>query len=59
MGDFWKDFSFPSAIDDILQKETYTLEDLLDEDEVVTEARSHKDALIDLYVALGPRPTRH
>mmetsp|Transcript_29240 Transcript_29240/g.32476 ORF Transcript_29240/g.32476 Transcript_29240/m.32476 type:complete len:551 (-) Transcript_29240:322-1974(-) len=47
MGDFWKDFSFPSAIDDILQKDSFALEDLLDEDEVVTETRSHKDKLID------------
>jgi hypothetical protein len=43
---FWKDFSFPSPVDDILKKGNFTLEDLLDEDDVVQDARSHKDALI-------------
>lgn len=47
MSDFWKDFSFPSPVDDILKKDDFTLEELLDEDDVVTETRNHKEALID------------
>jgi serine/threonine-protein phosphatase 6 regulatory subunit 3 len=42
---FWN-FSFPSPIDDILKKPSFTLQDLLDEDEVVPETRNHKQELI-------------
>jgi len=47
LSNFWKDFTFPSAVDDILKRiEGFTLEDLLNEDEVVTDARNHKLMLI-------------
>jgi hypothetical protein len=42
---FWN-FSFPSPIDDILKKPSFTLQDLLDEDEVVPETRNHKQDLL-------------
>jgi len=41
---FWN-FSFPSPIDDILKK-SFTLQELLDEDEVVPETRNQKQELI-------------
>lgn len=43
---FWQSISFPSAIDDILKKSEFTLQDLLDEDEVVVEARNQKQELL-------------
>jgi serine/threonine-protein phosphatase 6 regulatory subunit 3 len=42
---FWN-FQFPSPVDDILKKPSFTLQDLLDEDEVVPETRNHKQELI-------------
>jgi hypothetical protein len=45
MSNFWKEFAFPSPIDDILKKENYTLQELLDEDDVVVDIRSQKDEL--------------
>lgn len=36
---FWKEFSFPSPVDDILKKENFTLEEILDEDETVIDIR--------------------
>jgi len=42
---FWN-ISFPSPIDDILKKPSFTLQDLLDEDDVVPETRNHKQELI-------------
>jgi len=44
---FWKDFSFPSPIDDILKQGDFDLEELLDEDEVIQETRNHKKELIE------------
>jgi len=42
---FWRDFSFPSPVDDILKKPSFTLEELLDEDDVVVDSRSQKEEL--------------
>jgi len=42
---FWN-ISFPSPIDDILKKPSFTLQDILDEDDVVPETRNHKPELI-------------
>lgn len=47
MSNFWKDFSFPSAIDDILKKPSFTLEEVISEDEVSQDARNHKKILVD------------
>jgi hypothetical protein len=38
--------SFPSPIDDILKKPSFTLQDLLDEDDVVTETGNQKPELL-------------
>lgn len=51
MSNFWKDFSFPSPIDDLLPNPECTLESLLDVDDVIRDTRSHKQVLVDLYVA--------
>lgn len=45
MSNFWKEFSFPSPVDDILKKPNFTLEELLDEDDVVVDIRSQKEEL--------------
>lgn len=45
MSNFWAEFSFPSPVDDILKKPSFTLEELLDEDDVVVDIRSQKDEL--------------
>lgn len=50
MSNFWKDFSFPSPIDDLLANPDCTLETLLDDDEVIRDARSNKQVLVSLYV---------
>lgn len=50
MSNFWKDFSFPSPIDDLLPNPDCTLESLLDVDDVIRDTRSHKQILVDLYV---------
>jgi len=42
---FWREFSFPSPVDDILRKPNFTLEELLDEDDVVVDTRSQKEDL--------------
>lgn len=42
----WKDFSFPSPVDDVLKRPDFTLEDLLDEDDVLSDARNRKQMLI-------------
>lgn len=47
MSNFWKEFSFPSPVDDILKKPHFTLEDLLDEDDVIVDIRSQKEELKD------------
>uniref|UniRef100_A0A6B2L125 Serine/threonine-protein phosphatase 4 regulatory subunit 3-like central domain-containing protein n=1 Tax=Arcella intermedia TaxID=1963864 RepID=A0A6B2L125_9EUKA len=43
---FWNNFSFPSPVDDILKRPGFTLQDLLDEDEVVVETRNQKQDLL-------------
>lgn len=47
---YWKDFTFASPIDDILKQSSFTLKDLLDEDEVVSETRNQKQELIDFLI---------
>lgn len=48
----WSEFSFSSgAIEEILKRDSFTLEDILSEDEVASEARNHKKNLIDVYVS--------
>lgn len=39
-----------SPINDILDKETYTIEELLEEDELLQEMKSGNDRLLELYV---------
>lgn len=48
---FWKTFGFHtvSAIDTILDTGEYTLEQLLDEEEILQETKSQNKRLIDLY----------
>lgn len=57
MSNFWKDFSFPSPIDDLLPNPDCTLESLLDVDDVIRDTRSHKQVLVDLYAAAGDQGT--
>lgn len=47
-GDIWSlsGISFASPINDILDKSTFTLEDLLEEDELIQEVKSKNDRLI-------------
>ncbi len=45
-----------SPVDMIMEEEGFTLEMLLDEDEIVTEAKRSKDELLCLYVARFSRP---
>lgn len=48
--DFWRDFSFPSNCDKLLQQQGgCKLEQLLDEDDVVVDAREQKPDLLSLY----------
>jgi hypothetical protein len=47
---FWKEFSFPSPVDDILKKENFTLEEILDEDETVIDIRSQKEDLKNYFL---------
>jgi serine/threonine-protein phosphatase 6 regulatory subunit 3 len=51
-GDVWSisGISFASAIGDILDKESFTLEELLQEDELLQEVKSRNVKLIELYV---------
>lgn len=46
---FWQAASFckPSPIEQILEKESYTLEELLDEDDLIQEAKSLNGRLVD------------
>lgn len=48
---FWKTFGFHtvSAIDTILEGEDFTLDQLLDEEEILQETKSQNKKLIDLY----------
>jgi serine/threonine-protein phosphatase 6 regulatory subunit 3 len=47
---FWKvtGFSTPSPIDQILDKDEYTLEELLDEDDLIQECKSLNGRLVAL-----------
>jgi hypothetical protein len=49
---FWKTFGFHtvSAIDTLLEGEDYTLEQLLDEEEILQETKAQNKKLIDLYL---------
>eukprot|EP01126_Amoeba_proteus_P059697 TRINITY_DN7821_c0_g1_i2.p1 TRINITY_DN7821_c0_g1~~TRINITY_DN7821_c0_g1_i2.p1 ORF type:complete len:372 (+),score=68.66 TRINITY_DN7821_c0_g1_i2:168-1283(+) len=47
---FWSEFSFPSPVDDILKRPSFTLEDLLDEDDVVVDTRSQKEDLKEFLI---------
>lgn len=49
---FWKTFGFNtgSAIDSILDGEDYTLEQLLDEEEIMQETKSQNKRLLDFFV---------
>ena len=48
---FWSTFDFhtESNVDKLLNKPDCTLEELLDEDELIQECRSQNRTLIDLY----------
>lgn len=48
---FWKTFGFHtvSAVDNLLDSGEYTLEQLLDEEEILQETKSQNRKLIDLY----------
>jgi hypothetical protein len=41
---------FSGPIDDILKEKGFTLEKLLDEDEIVVEAKKGREDLLNLYV---------
>eukprot|EP01126_Amoeba_proteus_P010615 TRINITY_DN14162_c0_g2_i10.p1 TRINITY_DN14162_c0_g2~~TRINITY_DN14162_c0_g2_i10.p1 ORF type:complete len:195 (-),score=39.12 TRINITY_DN14162_c0_g2_i10:16-600(-) len=43
---FWKDFSFPSNCDKILEEKTIVLERLLDEDDIITDSKEQKPVLL-------------
>jgi len=49
---FWKTFGFNtgSAIDSILDGEDYTLEQLLDEEEIIQETKSQNKRLLDFFI---------
>ena len=49
-GDVWSisGISFANAINDILEKESFTLEELLQEDELLQEVKSRNSKLIEL-----------
>lgn len=47
---FWRfGFHNPSAIDTLLDREDIELEDILEEEDLLQEAKSHNQKLIDLY----------
>ena len=48
----WKNFGFyaASAIDQILDSREFTLEQLLDEDDILQETKAQNKKLIDFYV---------
>jgi len=48
---FWRTFSWHqvSPIETILERENFTLEDLLDEDEILTELKSQNKNLISFF----------
>jgi len=49
-GDIWsiQGISFASPINDIIEKETFTLEELLQEDELLQEIKARNPKLIEL-----------
>jgi hypothetical protein len=47
------DDSFHSPVNDILDKETFTLVELLQEDEILQEVKARNGRLIDLYVHIS------
>jgi hypothetical protein len=49
---FWRTFGFNtvSAVETILDRESFTLEDLLDEEELLQECKNQNKRLLDLYV---------
>ena len=49
---FWRTFGFQtvSAVETILETESFTLEELLNEEEILQEVKSQNKKLIDLYV---------
>lgn len=48
---FWRTFGFHtvSAVETILDRESFTLEELLDEEEILQEVKSQNKKLLDLY----------
>lgn len=47
---FWRfGFHNPSAVDTLLDREDVTLEEILEEEEILQETKSHNQRLIDLY----------
>ena len=51
--DIWSinGISFASPVNDILDKDDFELEELLQEDELLQEVKSRNNRLIDLYVS--------
>ena len=48
---FWRiGFHNPSAIDSLLERQDVSLEDLLDEDDLLQECKAQNSKLIELYV---------
>jgi serine/threonine-protein phosphatase 6 regulatory subunit 3 len=47
---FWRFGLNSSAVDNLLDKEDLTLEELLDEEELLQECKAHNNKLIELYV---------
>lgn len=47
---FWRfGFHNPSAVDTLLEREDVTLEEVLEEEELLQEAKSHNQKLVNLY----------
>jgi hypothetical protein len=50
-------FNISSPLNDLLEKDDFTLEQVLQEDELVQEVKTRNTKLLDLYVAVSPPPT--
>lgn len=52
---FWRNFGFytVSSIETTLNKPDFTLEDLLDDEEILQEVKAQNKKLIDVYVSYG------
>lgn len=52
---FWRNFGFytVSSIETTLNKPDFTLEDLLDDEEILQEVKAQNKKLIDVYVPRG------